>query len=224
STTPTAFTATVFGDELIAEANPYCCLASISALVFHGLSYQFPRSTVAVYPRPRSADLLPLDTTDSDWIGEAEPPIRLPGEVDHMRLIWHEIPARRFYGITEYRHFGYPIRVMDLERTLLDALLQPDECFGLDDVLSAWGRSSERLEVDTIVRYVERLDEPTIRQQAGYLLEEMHLSHPRFDIWAAAARRAATGRLGDLSDNHAYSERWNLLVSAPMGALYEYVA
>src|SRR5713101_7662887 len=70
------------------EATPYSALASISALVFHGVSYQFPRHIVAVSPEPRPRDFLPLDTTAADWVGGNQPPIRTPDTVKYARMDW----------------------------------------------------------------------------------------------------------------------------------------
>jgi predicted transcriptional regulator of viral defense system len=109
---------------------------------------------------------------------------------------------------------------MSPERTLLDGLLAPERCGGFDNVLGAWVRARDTLDLDRLVEYVERLDVGVVRQRAGFLLEELDLSHPALARWQARARRGGSSKLlGSAPYAPTYSERWSLSLNAPLTAL-----
>ncbi|MHB8576289.1 MAG: type IV toxin-antitoxin system AbiEi family antitoxin domain-containing protein, partial [Dehalococcoidia bacterium] len=211
--------------ELMMEANPYAALAYLSAFSFHDLTNQFPNRITAIIPRPIPERQLPSDTTPEDWIDLNLPPARTPDVIQNGRMNWLPVAAEDAYGIAEYRPYGYPVRVTNVERTLIDGLLETQRCGGMENVLSAWGTARDGLDVDLIVAYVGRSDSVSLRQRIGFLLEAMELTHPTLNAWAARAQRRPRAALqpGVMIDSETNS-RWNLSINAPIDALYEAIA
>ena len=88
-------------------------------------------------------------------------------------------------------------------------------------MLSAWLEAAGRIDLDVLVRQVDRLGIGILRQRVGFLLEELGLSHPRLGHWQQSTQRGGSSRLiASLPFSSTYSERWNLSINAPLGALH----
>jgi predicted transcriptional regulator of viral defense system len=208
--------------EALFELNPYCVLSHASALVFHGLTEQLPKQITATMSRDKTGDLLPLDTEPSDWEGVALPPARTPTTALGTPLVWIRTMPARFFGFSSYQPAGFSIRVTTLERTLIDALQMPEACGGIDNVLMAWGFAKENLDLNRLIGYVDRLDIALLKQRAGFLLEELGLSHERFEIWSRHSHRGGSSKLdGAAPFAPQFSERWNLSLNAPVDLVHE---
>ncbi len=133
---------------------------------------------------------------------------------------WHRL-ARIFVGAALYQPRGYPVRVTTPERTLLDGLLNPEWCGGFVQVLKAWAQARDILDVAEIVDLVERFNIAILRQRAGFVLEELGLTHPRIEQWPALAKRGGSSKLlGGLPFSPTFSERWKLSINAPVDVLH----
>jgi predicted transcriptional regulator of viral defense system len=114
------------------------------------------------------------------------------------------------------------VRVTTPERTLLDGLMHPEWCGGLQKVLRAWVDCRDTLNVPALVEFVELMDKALLRQRAGYVLESLGLAHPALDAWAAAAKRGGSSRLsGSEPFSPEFSERWKISLNAPTDVLRE---
>jgi predicted transcriptional regulator of viral defense system len=132
------------------------------------------------------------------------------------------VKSDRFFGVALYRPQHDPVRVTTPERTLLDGLLHPELCGGLQTVLSAWRQARDLLDLDTVVTLVDRFDVAILRQRAGFVLDELGLDHPAAAAWPALARRGGSSKLlGSEPYAPTYSERWSLSINAPIAALRE---
>ena len=188
---PYATTGSLDEYEILMEAHPYCALSHASALNFHGLTDDLEkRITVTASLKPPAGEL-PSGTVIEDWEGLALPSgTRAPRILDRT-IKWSGVESRRFFGVSEYRRFGYPLRVTDRERTLLDGLRSPELCGGLENVLRAWVLSSDVLNVDTIFEYVDRFDIAVLRQRAGFIMDTLGVSHPTLKQWQSLAQRSS---------------------------------
>jgi hypothetical protein len=78
------------------------------------------------------------------------------------------------------------------------------------------------LDLDALVREVEHFDIQVLRQRAGYLLEELGLTHPTLEAWQASAQRGGSSKLlGAAPYAPTFSERWSLSINAPIDILHE---
>jgi predicted transcriptional regulator of viral defense system len=219
-TVPYARTGLVEEDEIVMELHPYAALAYLSALAFHALTEALPKTITVAVPHDGRGGLLPPGTAEADWQELALVPGVHPRTILGRPVEWVRLTAERSFGAHLYQPRGYPVRVMSPERTLLDGLLAPERCGGFDNVLGAWVRARDTLDLDRLVEYVERLDVGVVRQRAGFLLEELDLSHPALARWQARARRGGSSKLlGSAPYAPTYSERWSLSLNAPLTAL-----
>jgi len=176
-------------------------------------------------PSSGTAGLLPLDTEVSDWEGLALAPARVPAAILGRPVHWLRTQGARYFGADVYRPHGYPVRATTMERTLLDGLLDPERCGGLQNVLRSWALARDLLDLDALVALVERFGVAVLRQRVGFVAEELGLAHPAIETWRARARRGGSSRLlGTAPYAPTYSERWNLSINAPIGALRGEVA
>lgn len=213
------------GHELLFEINPYATLSHFSALMFHGLTLAFPQPTFATIASSGAGAIQPLGTSAEDWTSIELPPSRTPKTINGRRAVWIVAPPEHFFGFEELRPYGYPVRVTTVERTLLDALQSPELCGGIDNVLRAWAFARDGLNIDQLVQFTDRIDASELRQRAGFILEEMGVSHPAIDAWSARSPWSESSRL---DANEPYSPeinpRWNLSLNVPLAALRDEAA
>ncbi len=224
-TVPYVRTGLVGEDEILMEVHPSAALTHRSALAFHGLTDDLPKDMTAMIPISGTAGMLPPDTDASDWEGFALAPGRLPAEILGRPVEWLRTRPDRYFGAKMYRPQGYPVRVTTPERTLLDGLLDPERCGGFQNVLHAWGLACDLLDLDALVALVDRFGMPALRRRVGFLIDELHLSHPSVEDWRSRARRGGLSRLASTAPYApTYSQRWNLSINASIEALHGAVA
>ena len=207
--------------ELLFELHPYAALSHLSALQYHGLSIERETYLTMSVPSDGRGDLLPLGTRGLDWEGAELPSGSIPKTVLNTRVLTKRVNPADYFGLIEVEPRAIPLRYTGLERTLIDAIQSPRLCGGVEAALSAWFEGSERIDVNAIVRQVERLNIAILRQRIGFLLEELGLTHSHLTHWQQQSQRGGSSRLvASLPFSSTYNERWNLSLNAPLGALY----
>lgn len=207
--------------ELLLEVHPYVALSHLSALAFHGLTDELPKTIYALIPSTVGPDLLPLGTEPRDWEGlsfvRGDKPPRVLGRPVH----WVQTKPERFFGFGIYQPRGVPVRVTTPERTLLDGLQAPKLSGGIANVLRAWTLARDTLQLDVLVDYAERYGVGVLRQRVGFVLDELGLAHPALDRWRRQSQRGGSSRLvGSAPYAPQFSEPWNLSLNAPVAILH----
>lgn len=219
-TVPYAQTRFVEEDEILGEVNPYAAISHLSALAFHQLTDQLPTALSVAVPRDGRGGLLPMGTDASEWDGIALPTSRRPPRILGQPIRWFRQGPSRFFGTQEYRPRGYLVRVTTPERTLLDGLLEPEACGGLENVLRAWRHAAATLDLDNLVDQVERLDVAVLRQRVGYVLGQLDLSHSAADAWRRQVQRGGSSKLlASAPYASVFDERWSLSLNGPVELL-----
>ena len=90
------------------------------------------------------AGLLPLGTTAEDWRLEPLPTFVRLGGVGEYAVQTHSVKPSWLFGTEERAVRDAPVRVTDVERTLLDGLRYPKHCGGLGEVFRGWVRAAGR--------------------------------------------------------------------------------
>ncbi|MCY1083553.1 type IV toxin-antitoxin system AbiEi family antitoxin domain-containing protein [Archangium lansingense] len=220
---PYARTGVLSEDEILMEVHPYAALSHITALVFHGMTDDFPQELQVVLPSDGTGGLLPPGIHSEDEEGAKYAYGRTVEEVFGKPVRWHWLSrGSSMFGTMEYRPRGYPVRVTTPERTLLDGLMHPEWCGGFEKVLRAWVHVRDTLDVDELVELVEQFGVAVLRQRVGFILDELQLEHPKVELWPARAKRGGSSRLvGSEPFASTYSEKWKLSVNAPIDVLRE---
>ena len=200
-------------EVIIQEANPTAVFSHFTAAQYHNLTYELPNVFHLTQYRDSSVRL-PLGTTPEDWVDVPEPRQRTPDSIHDTQIEWHKAKADWDFGHTLGYVQGCPIYITDVERTVIDALRFPLRCGGPTEVLRIWKRAISSVKLDVLLGYIEKFSQTLLRQRAGYILERLGESHPKFDIWAANSVRGSSAKLfANLEFSPNYSERWNLSVN-----------
>jgi predicted transcriptional regulator of viral defense system len=209
-------------EEVLMELHPYAALSHISALSFHQMTEQLSKDIHVSIPDDGSRGFLPVGTRPKDWEGIALVRGRVADSIFGRRIHWHRLVGKRIFETSASDYHGYPVRVTTPERTLLDGLLQPDWSGGFANVLRAWAGYRDLIDLNALVKYVDRLGVQILRQRAGFLMEELGLGHPALDVWVTQARRGGSSKLnGGAEFSPQFSERWQLSINAPIDVLRE---
>ena len=220
-TVPYASTLPAPDEIVVQEANPFAVLSNYTAAAYHDLTDVIPSEIYATNHR-NNGIRLPLGTTPEDWLDVPEPTRRAPKSVGDTRIIWSKTKDAWDFGHTIGYAQGCPFYVTDPERTLLDAIRFPEKTGGIREVLRIWKRAVDLINIDRLVEYVDRFNQPLLRQRVGFLLERLRLTHPILDHWAEKSVRGSSAKLvatNEFSPQH--SQRWMLSLNVPDSVLGE---
>ncbi len=208
--------------EVLMEAHPLAAFSHDSALVFHRLTETFPQTFHLILP-VINPDWLPIGTDDRDWDNEKPPKGRRPETIFGKTVYWHKVKETR--GVQEYRPFGYPVRVTTPARTLLDGLLEPSWCGGIENVFRAWASSKDTLDLPAVLDLVDTFDKSILRQRAGFVLEALGFTSPRIEAWQSKISTGGSSRLLASEAFDAipgnFSEKWRMAINVPTATLTE---
>ncbi|MBN2291842.1 MAG: hypothetical protein JXM70_05420 [Pirellulales bacterium] len=220
-TTPYASTLPSPDEIVVQEGNPFAVLSNYTAAAYHDLTDVLP-SEIYVTNYRNNGLRLPLGTTPDDWLDMPEPARRTPKSLGDTRIIWSKTKDNWDFGHTIGYAQGCPFYVTDPERTLLDAVRFPEKTGGIREVLRIWKRAVDLLDVDRLVKYVDRFDQSLLRQRAGFLLERLRITHPILDSWAEKSVRGSSAKLAATNEfSPQHSERWMLSLNVPEYVLRE---
>lgn len=158
-----------------------------SALHFHGLTEQAPRTVFVAVTRQKR-------------------PLAFQGTVfQFVRLMPH-----LFFGYRRETLAGLPLTVADEAKAVLDSLYLPDNAGGVTEVAKALRTALRdgRVEVAQLVEYARRMRSASLAGRLGYLLEQ--LGRPAADLpppRGPVALDPARPRGG------AYDRRWKVYVN-----------
>jgi predicted transcriptional regulator of viral defense system len=209
-------------EQIVQEANPLAVFSHLTALVYHALTDQIPKTVQATHYTPPNPDRIPLGTAPEEWSGLRLPLLRRPKEVGSVPVQWFLTKGAWDFGHMVSYSQGLPIYITDVERTLIDIIRSPGDAGGVTVALRAWREARGRLQVDRLVEYAERFGQPVLRQRVGFLLEALGLSHPRLGVWKQRLLRGGSLKLVP-SEPYApeFSAEWNLSLNVPSSVLAE---
>ena len=133
-----------------------------SALHYHGLTDQVPRTVFVLTPATRFISRLSATTSAGKT---TRPRPRLP------QFQFVSIKKEWFFGTQDIWVSDSRVSITDPERTLLDGLARPRYCGDLAEVLHAFETRGDRLDVKKIVGYALKLD-AAMAKRLGWVLEQ----------------------------------------------------
>lgn len=97
----------------------------------------------------------------------------------------------RFFGFEEGEMAGAKFKVSSREKTVLDCLMYPRYCGGLDEVVKGIWEAKDELDFDRLLEYAKKLRVSIVSRRLGYLLQLL-------DIEKEAADKIASGKFKGL--------------------------
>lgn len=131
----------------IALVNP-CAISHWTAMHYHHLTDQTPNKIYAITPT-----------------GTAIPRFKK----DHFIFI--QIKKEYYFGIEKIWINETVIQITDPERTLLDGLMNPQNCGDFQEVLHAFKMLGDKMNLEKIIHYALKLDAATSKR-LGWILEK----------------------------------------------------
>jgi predicted transcriptional regulator of viral defense system len=134
--------------ELLKETDYF--FAYYSAAHVHGLTEQMTfKTTVAVTKQTR--------------------PIR----AGNISINFITLKKAKFFGIQEKTYSNVPLKVSDIDKTLIDCIDRPDLCGGLPEVARIALNTLERNQINypQLILYLKKLDNHAVTQRVGFLIE-----------------------------------------------------
>lgn len=207
--------------EVLFEVHPYAVISHLSALVFHGLAMERPNRLTVTVSRDGTGGLLPTGTSPIDWDGVVLPSPTRPTKLHGYAVSWKIVRPGDFFGYGDFQPLGYPLRYTVVERTLVDGLVDPELCGGMETVLQAWALARQTINLELVIQQVERMGVLILRQRVGFILDRLEFSHPRLDAWRSSSKRGGSSKLVAAKPfASTYDERWNLSINTPIDALH----
>ena len=146
-----------------------------SALHYHGLTTQIPRTTFVLTTHETSVPRLR---------GRAGEEPRDGCLINDVAYRFVQVRPGRFFGTNQVWVGDARVSITDLERTLVDGLTMPQHCGGFAEVLHAFEIAGSRLNVRRITDYALRLDAAT-GKRLGWVLEHLQLARAEHGRLAA---------------------------------------
>lgn len=206
----------VSDEQIIQEAHPCAVFSCLTALAYHSLTNIIPKCIYVTDYGVAREHRIPLGTSPDDWIDLDLPPAKRLSNIGKTPVTWWRTKPEWDFGHMVGFSQGLGIYVTDVERTLMDGLRAPDYFGGISTVLLAFRDARERLIVDKLIAYVERLESGILRQRVGYLLDLLHLENPHRQVWISQLQRGGSMKLVATAPySPVYSETWNLSLNVP---------
>ena len=92
--------------------------------------------------------------------------------VDNTRFHVKRVNNKYFFGIKRVFIEEAPVWITDIEKTLLDGLIDPHFCGGFREVMHAFEQSDDKLNPERFMEYINRMP-VVIAKRAGWLFEKM---------------------------------------------------
>jgi len=180
-------------------ASPYY-IAYWSALNFHGFTEQTPFTVfVATTKRTKNREVL------------------------NTKYNFVTLSKRKFFGFEPTAVSTYKINISDREKTLADALDHPEYCGGIPEAAKSLWNAKEKVSMEKIVSYAERMRNTAIVKRLGYLLESLNINVDS-EILSKMRGMISPGMSAldpTCPRKGTYNTRWNLLLNISKETLEE---
>jgi predicted transcriptional regulator of viral defense system len=179
--------------------SPYY-IAYWSALNFHGFTEQTPFTVfVATTKRTKNREVL------------------------NTKYNFVTLSKRKFFGFEPTAVSTYKINISDREKTLADALDHPEYCGGIPEAAKSLWNAKEKVSMEKIVSYAERMRNTAIVKRLGYLLESLNINVDS-EILSKMRGMISPGMSAldpTCPRKGTYNTRWNLLLNISKETLEE---
>ena len=143
--------------EILTSLAENVVVSHFSAMNYYAFTEQIPHSLYGTVPTGTN---IPRK--------RREQPLTIQGNTYHFV----QIKESQFFGHRNIWVGDVRIKITDKERTLLDGLIKPGSCGGLQEVLNAYKMNIGSINIETLVNYALRLDK-AVAKRLGWILEEL---------------------------------------------------
>lgn len=144
-------------------------------------------------------------------------------EVLNTKYNFVTLSKRKFFGFEPTAVSTYKINISDREKTLVDALDHPEYCGGVPEVAKSLLNAKEKVSMETIVSYAERMGNTAIVKRLGYLVESLDMNVDS-EILSKMRGMISPGMSAldpTCPRKGTYNTRWNLLLNISKETLEE---
>lgn len=92
--------------------------------------------------------------------------------IDGVRYRIVRTNKENFFGIERVNIGEARVVITDLERTLIDGIIRPKFCGGIREVLHAYSVAFDRINIDKIISYAQKISDATCKR-LGYILSRL---------------------------------------------------
>lgn len=86
-----------------------------------------------------------------------------------------KMSKKRFFGFEEGEIAGSKFKISSREKTVLDCLMYPKYCGGLDEAVKGVSEAKNELNFDKLLEYAKKLGISVVTRRLGYLLEVLNI-------------------------------------------------
>jgi len=129
-----------------------CCIAYWSALNFHGLTEQMPRTVFVETTSRRKRQNISIFGVDYDLV---------------------RVKNEKFFGFDQHWIEGVSINITDPEKTIVDCLDKPQFCGGVIEVVKALKEG--KFDKKKLIDYSKRINNSGVMRRLGYLSDHLDL-------------------------------------------------
>jgi len=192
-----------------------------SALHFYGFTEQTPLTTFVTTTKKKQ----PVTFQYKD---------KQSGSAHSFRFRFVTVKPRKFFGYRREMIGGLPVMVADEAKAIVDSLDLPNYAGGVGEIAKALRVAVDAVEVETLVRYANRMGDKSLGSRLGYLLETLGqlaegVALPPYILEGAASlpvvlerliRSASPVKL-DVSGSRSgeIDPRWRVIVNVPERSL-----
>ncbi len=162
-----------------------------SALNYHGLTDQIPRTTFVVTTKAKK----PLDILDS-------------------RYYFVKLTERKFFGFSEHVIDSIKVNISEPEKTVADCLDHPEHSGGIDEIARSIFFSHSDLDLNRVKEHALKMRNITILKRLGYILEVTGLLSSFGFLFEGIELSRGYSPLDPLSVRKGrYNSKWKLLIN-----------
>jgi predicted transcriptional regulator of viral defense system len=144
-------------------------------------------------------------------------------EVLNIKYNFVTLSKRKFFGFEPTAVSTYKINISDREKTLADALDHPEYCGAIPEVAKSLWNGKEKVSIEKIASYAERMGNTAIVKRLGYLVESLNINVDSKIL--SEMREMISPGMSALDPTRlkkgTYNTRWNLLLNISKETLEE---
>ncbi len=126
------------------------------------------------------------------------------------------VGKKRFFGTQEMWFGARKALITDLEKTLLDALLSPEYCGGMVEVVKSFRTALPKLDVEKLAQYARRIGKGVLFKRLGVLMDTFKPGFQQRAVWAKEISKGVS--LFDPTGEHQgpIVSRWNIRMNVDL--------